>query len=204
VVDKDLKELSNILNLHLEDGISKMKWFLSFGTLLYAIRDKRLGETFSEDIDISIVGPHNFDQVNSAMVNGGFIKKKSIINDETGQTLYAEYISPNVIHVDLFFWINENNHWWHTYDYLNEKTDIPSHYHFKAVPEWMFHGEPYKYEWVFEDTFVNIPRLYGTLLDLWYPNWFIPDKEFGVSKASITCEPLTCKNLGVDLAPNYK
>lgn len=194
---RDLKALDSALSFIVDDGINYQRWFISFGSLLYVIRDKNLGLEFNQDIDISIVGPHNYDKIKGRLEEDGFQLVSHIKNDITGEVLFADFKSPNGLSVDLFFWINHNGYLWHTYDYMAERPEngIPNRYHFKALPQWMMTGEPYKYDWFQEMSPLKIPNKYGTLLDYWYPHWYIPDNEFGVSRTDIIREPTTCKDL---------
>jgi len=193
---KDLRNLENVLNV-LVTGDQRQKWFISFGSLLYVLRDKKLGVEFNQDVDISIIGKHDYKGMKRSLESEHWQLVKEIRNDITGEILMADFCSPNGLSVDLFFWIEHNGHYWHTYDYQNEKNEsgIPTQYHFKSLPKWMFSGEPFKYRWFEEISPLKIPNKYGTLLDYWYPNWYVPDNEFGVSKCQKTVEPRTCEFL---------
>jgi len=176
--------------------MSKMKWFVSFGTLLYLIRDKKHGKEFDTDMDISIVGEHNFEQIDGNLKENGFEECTRIINDTTKSILFASYKSSNGLHLDLFFWIKVDNYYFHTYDYMRDSTDgRPSFYHFKSLPPYMFEGDTINYEWIESMSPLKIPALYGTLLDYWYPNWFTPDEDFGTSRCDEILEPKTCEGL---------
>jgi len=193
---RDLRAIQNALDRLQPNGMDYVKWFISFGSLLYIIRDKKLGLEFTQDIDISIIGPHELDKILNALGEDGFTKCRHIINDKTGETLYVDLKSPHGMNVDLFVWIKKGGFYFHTYDYMNEKPEsgIPEKYHFKGTPAEYFEGEPYKYSWFEEISPLKIPRLYGTLLDYWYPNWYIPDSEFGVSRCQVLLEPSTCES----------
>jgi hypothetical protein len=194
---RDLKSLENALNVITSDGITRQKWFVSFGSLLYIIRDKKLGKEFTQDIDISIIGPHDYSAIKNGLEEDGFKLVSHIRNDITDEVLFADFRSPNGLSIDLFFWIEEGDRLWHTYNFMNEKIPegIPEQYHFKSVPKWMMEGEPYKYEWFDGISPMRIPAKYGTLLDYWYPHWYVPNLEFGVSQAAIIHEPKTCQHL---------
>lgn len=193
---KDLRSLECVLDILVGSDV-RQKWFISFGSLLYVLRDKKLGIEFNQDIDISIIGRHNYEYMRSRLLEDHWDLVKEIRNDVTNEILCADFRSPNGLSVDLFFWIEVNGYLWHTYDYMNEKPSngIPTQYHFKPVPKWMMNGDPYPYRWFEEISPLKVPNKYGTLLDYWYPHWFIPDNEFGVSKCLKIVEPRTCENL---------
>jgi len=109
----------------------------------------------------------------------------------------SERLDLKGVGVDIFFWIKSGNNYWHTYDRKLEfpKNGIPSEYYFKATPALAFKGEPYRYVWEEIAVPINVPRLYGTLLDIWYPGWFIPDRNFGQSRAVKEVKVKSCKNL---------
>ncbi len=192
---RDLKQIENTLDTLTDDGMNYQKWFVSFGSLLYLIRDKKHGIEFNQDIDVSVVGPHNFEKIDVSLRENGFERVSIIENDQNNEVLFADYKSPNGLSLDLFFWIETPGYLWHTYDYMREGKRNPSFYHFKAVPKYMMEGEPYKYIWFDEISPLKIPKYYGTLLDYWYPHWFIPDSDFGTSKTLYKVEVKTCNNL---------
>ena len=191
----DLRTIQNTLQTLTSDGMTYQKWFVSFGSLLYMIRDKNHGVEFVQDIDISIVGSHNYEQIDRTLQDNGFQRVSRIKNDQDGSVLFADYKSPNGLSLDLFFWIESPGYLWHTYDYMREGKEIPSFYHFKAVPKYMMEGKPYSYSWFDEISPLMVPKYYGTLLDYWYPNWFIPDADFGLSKAMYEVEIESCKDV---------
>lgn len=186
---KDLREIDSAFSQCHDNG--KHKWFISFGSLLYLVRDR--GKPFNQDIDISIIGEHRFDRILNQLLNNGFTLTNRVINDVTKEPLFVELKSPSGIMVDVFFWIREGDNYWHTYDYMREKKEIPTTYVFKSLPAYMFDGAPYKTE--FEGVELNLPNKYGTLLDYWYPNWFIPDEEFGQSLCQTRKELKSCGDL---------
>ena len=194
---RDLRSIRSNLDILNDDGMTYLKWFASFGTLLYMIRDKNLGVEYTQDIDISIIAPYNQEKIISRFEEDGFQIVTIIRNDLTDEILFVDFKSPNGISLDLFFWIECNGHLWHTYDYWAERNSngIPGKYHFKSLPNWMVSGDPYKYQWFNEELEIKIPKLYGTLLDYWYPHWFIPDNEFGQSRTNKIIELKNCLNL---------
>jgi len=175
------------------------KWFVSFGALLYFIRDKKMGLPFEQDIDISIVGPCNTKQLIQFMDEWSYKPKNMTVNDITKQPMHIVFTSDSIpFAIDVFVWINHNGYWWHTYDYYGENKKIPSKYVFKGTPEWAMKGEEWKYIWEEIAGDMRFPFLYGSLLDIWYPGWFVPDRNFGQSKGKqVTVK--TCKDLEKEL-----
>jgi len=180
---KDFSTIASSLNIFTQDEITRQKWFVSFGSLLYLIRDFKHGVPFETDMDISITGRHRYERTRKNLENGGWNRIREIRNDFTDDILYAEYESPNGLSLDLFFWFQVGDLLWHTYDYLMEKPSDgrPSKYHFKGTPKWMFEGGIKDFNWLDGEPKLKVPIKYGTLLDYWYPDWFIPNPDFGVS-----------------------
>lgn len=187
----------NFLNGALGDK-KGMKWFFSYGTLLYFIRDFRLGKPFETDYDICLINA-DVQAVMYSMESVGFRLEKKIINDVTKEPLqlvYRHKTMPDKF-ADLFFMVETDNHLWHNVDVDMEmpKDGIPKKYVFKGVEKEAFSGEVLKYKWEENIAKVPFPAKYGTLLDLFYPGWFIPDKNFGQSKCQKTIELPHCVQL---------
>lgn len=177
-------------------GENQFKWFYSFGTLLYYIRDKNMGKKFNGDFDISIIGGEEIDASDFIpnMDQFGFKLKRKILNDVTGKPLNLVFEHNDIkgIGIDVYFWVKGGNYYWHSFAEGFAKHEK---YVFKATPALAFKGKLYKYVWEEIALPINIPNLYGTLLDIWYPGWFIPDRDFGYSRAEKTVETKSCKNL---------
>jgi len=159
------------------------KWFVSFGSLLYLIRDHKHGVPFNQDIDISYMGS-DYDEVRHELMREGIQPVHKIVSDVDGNTLNEGFKFEDGMSLDIFTWLRKDDYLWHTYDFSMQHPEngIPSKYHFKNIPAWMLDNQPCRYEFCY-DEYTVIPKLYGTLLDYWYPGWIVPDPEFGTSHA---------------------
>ena len=195
---KDIKAVANSLDVLLPNGEKYHKWFFSFGTLLYLIRD--FGKEYATDIDVSIIDDYDAQKIDYSLLQNGFVETQRIVDSVTNEPLFISYVTPRDNHVDLFFWKKVNNFYWHTYDYgmSRPRNGIPKNYTFKGTPAFMFDGDPIKFKWFDLISDVKIPALYGTLLDFWYPNWVKPDPEFGQSNSYIVTTE-NCSNLQGEL-----
>ena len=205
VLQKMYKEdhLARALNIiHTIFNRLSSRWFVSFGSLLYFIRERNMGVPFEQDIDISIIGSCDHKKVIEFMKMWSYEVKGKILDDQTKKPLQLVFKSKTVpFMIDVFFWKKHNDYWWHTYDYYGEhpKNGIPSKYVFKGTPRWAMKGEPYKYNWEEITGNMNFPHLYGSLLDIWYPGWFVPDKNFGQSRSEKKITVKNCRNLEKEL-----
>jgi len=196
MIDEPHMRLLNFL-LGALGGVSKLKWFLSYGTLLYYIRDFRMEKPYEWDYDVCLFNA-DAEAVMLSMESSGFHLHKKIVNDVTGEPFQLVYKHNRMEkYADLFFMFDVGGYTWHTYDFDMEMPEdgIPKNYRFKGVPSEYFEGEVFKYMW-----FDNIPKLpfpckYGTLLDTWYPGWFIPDSNFGQSRCQRIVETKSCVKL---------
>ena len=183
------------------------RWFFSFGTLLYFIRDLKLGKELEGDFDISVMDKDvNLDEFVANMESYSFKLNSRIIDDKTKKPYQMVFESTFAelkgVEIDIFIWKRVGNLYWHTYDYRMERPSngIPSRYVFKATPTEPLRGDPVQYIWEEMAMPVNFPRSYGTLLDIWYPGWFIPDRGFGQSRSVREVTVKTCKKLDKALA----
>jgi len=168
-----------------------VKWFVSFGALLYFIRDKNMGIPFDQDFDISVLGDINREQLAQRFSEFGFpLKNKYPKKGKPYQMVFKHH--DILLSIDVFMWVEANGHWWHTYDQGSSK------FVWKGTPERMFRGDTYSYPWVDIVPDLRFPNLYGTLLDYWYPGWYVPDKQFGQSQGKIV-KLGDLKNLGEKL-----
>jgi hypothetical protein len=178
-------------------GRASVKYFLCFGNLLHLIRDRSIEP--DKDIDIGCF----FEVSNSDVIKRGFeswnYKVKTRIDHNTQhKALYLSFVhqgQEKLPPVDVFFWIQAGKYRYHTYDFYQENQLYPSKYVFKGVEanllphpinHWRndpnmvrtFFGPWNKPYFQFE---VPIPSMYGSLLDLWYPNWLKPIARESVS-----------------------
>jgi len=169
-------------------GEHRVKWFISFGALLYFIRDKNLGIPFQQDYDISIIGRIDTHMFRKHLIQSGFEIISEFANDVTNEPfqIVAKHRFGQII--DVYFWVDSCGYLWHTYRQGEG-------YKFKGTPKYAFEGEIVKYKWNENSIELNFPAKYGTLLDLWYPGWYIPDVQFGQSSAEAIRETASCANL---------
>lgn len=189
--EKEAHDLVKVLNAL---GASEAPmWFVAFGALLWFIRDKNMGKPFKTDLDIAIIGGEPDRMVERMKMY--LPLKRVIINNVSKQPFQAVF--GGWCSVDVFFMFEENGLIWHTYDYKMEfpKNGIPSSYTFKGVSKSAFAGPIQKYLWNELIPPFNFPCKYGTLLDRWYENWFIPDSNFGQSHADKIITLPDCKHL---------
>ena len=206
----DSEETGQIVNriynifTHTNEPENPTRWFISFGAMLYFLRgDKRMGKPFDGDFDISLLDRIPEPTLINNMESFGFTLEKKIINDITGEPFQMVFKGVDHlvkdIRLDVFFWIRVGSYYWHTYDYHMEFKNRPREYVFKGTPATAFDGEFWEYTWEDIAPPLKFPCLYGTLLDIWYPGWFLPDPKFGQSKAAKIVKLKTCKNLEANL-----
>lgn len=179
--ERNLSLVSSVLGCSREPTSN---WFVGFGSLLYLIRDHKHAVEFNQDIDICYMGT-DYEEVRPFLLREGITSEHKIVDDRNGKILFDALKFEDGMSLDIFTWLKAGDNLWHTYDYSMEfpESGIPTKYHFKSLPIKLLHpGPQYRYEYSY-DEYTYIPRLYGSLLDYWYPNWMIPDPNFGVSKA---------------------
>lgn len=170
------------------------RWFISYGALLWFIRDKNMKKKFRQDFDISIFEDSDLTMIERFFREFGIEKKSEFKNDQTGEPLKMVFESYKDI--DIFMQIKANGYYWHTYDYYGEFRETPKKgYVFKGVPCRLMDGDTWKYSLDDRVPEVHLPQKYGSILDVWYPGWFIPDSRFGQSRAVKTVTLRNCKKL---------
>lgn len=178
-------------------GRNEITWFVSFGSLLWFIRDKNMGKKFNTDLDISVLGQIPCKEVEQVFEQYNFCLVKKLVDDKTGlplQMVFEYTVSQDQkFSLDLYFWVKTKRYWWHAYDYYLEEKKIPSKYVFKATDRRLMECKVEKMIWEEIAPPLKFPSLYGSLLDAWYPDWLTPRKE--MSKAAHVAKVKTCKNL---------
>lgn len=177
-----------------------MKWFLCFGNLLTVVRD---GGKFKENDDLDIgfyYDQFEFVYIKNVCEAHGWRVDRKILNDVDKKPLYLS-LSPKEdiakitgdFHLDLFAWYRYNGMYWHTYDVNMERpqNSIPSRYIFKGVPAYLLDELTHRDDIAGSGMHAWIPIKYGTLLDLWYPDWLHKRKEVSSDKYKI--EIKSCK-----------
>jgi len=104
-----LKEVFDSLNI---------EWFLVYGTLLGAYRDKDF-ISHDVDIDIGLFFDDYSKKIEQALLQKGFVKKHMFIVDN-GEFAVEETYVYNGISIDIFYFKVENNNLI-GYDFLNEQ-----------------------------------------------------------------------------------
>ena len=196
------EQLAQALNLiHNVFNNLKVKWFISFGALLYFIRDKNMGVPFEQDLDVSVLGKCDHKRLIHFMEQWGYEVCGRTVNDQNKEPFQLVFKSQSIrFSIDVFFWKKYNDYWWHTYDYYGEhpKKGVPKKYVFKGTPAWAMKGDVWQYNWEEIAGNLSFPNLYGSLLDIWYPGWYVPDKNFGQSRGKIV-KTKNCKHLDKEL-----
>lgn len=191
--EKNLSLISNILGCSREPTTN---WFVGFGSLLYLIRDYKHGKEFNQDIDICYMGA-DYESVRPYLLREGITEDHKIVDNRNGNILFDGLKFEDGMSLDIFTWLKSGDNLFHTYDYSMEKpaNGIPTKYHFKSLPIKLLHpGYQVRYEFMY-DEYTYLPRLYGSLLDYWYPKWLTPDPNFGVSKAEKILTLQGCEDL---------
>lgn len=185
-LDRVLNVITAVMNL------TGKTWFLSFGSLLNIVRDNG---ALNQDIDLSCfyedkhslsffennLLQYNF-KITETVTFDGAPLKITIRPEEGG--LYGS------VNIDVFFWFGAGDYYYHTYN-INRKEklqngNLPT-YICKGTPKTFFaKNNCFQYQWPGTRKIVNIPLLYGTLLDYWYPNWIVPQDQFGEDSTSMT------------------
>lgn len=193
------------------------KCFLAFGTLLFLIRDKKFN--IDSDIDIGIIG----DPSQTINAFQGLFEPLSVVRDNiTNEPYNMHFISSYLgCTVDVFWWKKRDGYYYHTYDHqlCNPIDGKLPEYEFKGVEADCFdvkmdvikaYQEDLRYGralngygcWLHpvpgieeEGIVLPVPWSYGKALDQWYPNWAIPNPQFGVSESPSRFTVKTCKGL---------
>jgi hypothetical protein len=169
------------------------RWFVCFGALLYFLRDKKMGKKFDQDVDISVFEDMPMKNIINAFEQYSYKLKVCMINDVTKKPLHV--VLKGYKSIDVFVWVKANGYYWHTYNEDMSADKIPKQYLWKGVPCELMEGEYWRYYWDERVSPLNFPHLYGSLLDYFYPGWFVPDANFGQSRAEKVVRLKTCKNL---------
>jgi len=190
-----------------------MKWFFCFGTMLSIVRsDMRVAQGKEpkfpkkcDDVDVGVF----YDEFQPIYItnfckSNGWVVDNRIVSDTTGKTLYMglkprEDVADMMgnVHVDIFCWVKHDGYYWHTYDVdmKRPKNGKLKRYTFKGVPAWAIDGG------VVERVNIGgshhcgfIPLKYGTLLDLWYPDWLVPRECVSEGEVRVV---KSCKEIGL-------
>ncbi len=218
-------KVSGMMSYQYGDTGLPLRWFFCFGTLLRFIRHRgEFCITQDIDVGVLYEECDSEKMVNSMANSTDYELESVFLHDVTNKPLNAHFMpSADSIKgtpsIDLYFWYPSGNMLYHTYDVKRECKSIPSKYYLKGVKRrWMRpdqdtiklrkksgpEGERlidelgvWHYD-IFGDhsgyTF-PVPFAYGSLLDEWYPGWFVEDRNFGQSKSTWTKEVKSMKKL---------
>lgn len=203
-------------NLIRADG-EQPKWFISFGSLLWFVRDRMLGRPFDTDIDVSVFwGELKREDIINKFQEYGYTLKKEVLDNWHRKPLQMVFTAtaPGMMpcDIDLFFWVLGEKYAWHTYDMFNRNQPIMDEYTFKGTPKEFIMAPTVSVVWEEIAPNVQIPLKYGSLLDTWYPPmtdadgkyvanslWIIPNRQYGQSKSHKMVTLKSCKNMQGDL-----
>ena len=213
--------MTDVFNAQYAVGAPPLKWFVSFGSLLYLCRDKLVGLPYETgDIDISVFQDDlDGEDLVRNMNQYGYALKTKVMDNTNGKPFQMVFSPkaemfhlPQNMDVDVFFWVKANGFYWHTYDFNKEGGETLSEYVFKGIPCRIFDGGIMPAIWDALAPPVNIPIECGACLDTWYPPkrdalgvpvmgsaWFIPDKRYGWSAMKWVKRLKTCANLQENL-----
>lgn len=189
-----LLDVYNIVNFHWKND--PPRWFVSFGSLLWYIRDRNQNKKLEGDLDISLFSTVDAKHFTQMAEEFRFKPLGMVVNDVTNRPLQMSFKHVDTKRtLDLYFWYKGRKYYWHTYDYYGEKKKIPGKYVFKGTPISMMEGDLYQYLIYDRIAPFNFPQKYGTLLDTWYPGWYVPDAKFGQSIAVKQVTLKSCREL---------
>lgn len=211
---RTLTAITEVFNSPYKMAEEGAKWFISFGTLLWFIRDRLLNIPLNQDIDISLY--YNSiprDLLITRMDEYGYQLSGEVLNDVTRLPLQMSF-SPRIpglypVDIDVFFWVLGKRYAWHTYDMDMVRKPILNKYVFKATPIEYFKASTIRYVWEEIAPELYFPSRYGSLLDTWYPplknpeggyiensGWMTRNPQYGQSKAALIKTLKTCSLIG--------
>jgi len=210
---RTLCALSDIFGSTIRPDGSNPKWFISFGSLLWFIRDRLLGREFEQDIDISMIyGAVDRNEIVGRFAEYGFTVDHELVDNHYHKPLQIVFKPTNPIlaniHIDLWFWVIAGQYAWHSYDPLGQGRTILPSYTFKGTPKDLILAETISYPWEEIAPPMNFPTMYGSLLDTWYPpvkgpdgryvpntGWLFPNRQYGQSRCPVTKTVQSCKEM---------
>ena len=199
----DLKDIERIVGQYVGWilGAERIPWFCCFGTLLGFIRDNGAVKG-DNDIDLGMFYEHmDEERIVKGMKKYNYTLHHKIVNnyEKPNKPYYLSFTSEQHPPLCLFAWVKHGEFRYHTYDTKHEKPQggVPSEYVFKGVPANLFddilsHWPADKDKKQLTRHEFKIPRKYGTLLDLWYPDWKTPRK--GESHTPYVVRMKNCKD----------
>lgn len=168
-----------------------MTWFFCFGSLLRMVRNK--GKMKDDDIDIGILyDEYNQKLLENSIVACGMQIKKRVVNDIDKRPLYYTLKSHTLpIEICVFCWYKHKNILYHTYDIEGHGKERPEKYTFKGIPAWILESGTVDMRIEGSLRQARVPKMYGSALDIWYPDWLT--KRKGESETRHLIEMKSCK-----------
>jgi len=196
---------------------SNPTWFVSFGTLLWYVRDRLLDRPFEQDFDISLIyGELRREELIERFKSQGYELDNELLDNYHRKPLQMTF-KPKATglwpaDIDLFFWVIGQNYAWHSYDMFNRRQQVQDEYTFKATPKEIFTAPTVQMIWDEIAPPLSFPSKYGSLLDCWYPptkgpdgaylinsGWLFQNKQYGQSRAETMKTLKSCKDMRGDL-----
>lgn len=184
-----------------ENNVSRAWWFC-FGTMLTFVRNRGQFKKL-DDVDVGV----SFDTFEWLYMENfcrsrGYAVDRKIVDDVSGKPMYMSFKPMGAAteltgewFLDVFAWRLYKDFYWHTYDTEMEypKNGVPKRYKFKGVPRELFEAGFAEQENVAGSCMSGwIPLRYGSLLDLWYPDWLHERQECSHDKYVLECK--SCKS----------
>lgn len=178
-------QMHKIRDIAIESGIYNA-FFPGFGTLLGMIRNGNLIK-HDDDTDMCImsekISKEKEDVFFNKLCKYDMFKKRRREHRRTddGRLLHLSLKSNDVTAKScIWFFFKYKNYYFHSKGdnwvakiglYLKPEANQKSEAIAKGIPAYLF-DKFISYE--FKKKFYQIPEKYGTILDMWYPNWKIP------------------------------
>jgi len=209
--------LSDVFESMISPEGSKPHWFISFGTLLWFVRDRLLERPFEEDIDISMIyGAVKREDLIAKFGEYGYQLESEVLDNYHRKPLQMVFkpVAPGLwpTNLDIYFWVIGHEFAWHTYDMFNRGVSIMDEYTFKGTPRALIEAPTLPMVWEEIAPTIQFPSKYGSLLDVWYPPnkdhlgnyiinscWMIQNKQYGQSKFDTMKTIKSCKDMPGDL-----
>ncbi len=221
-----LSRLNDIMNNCCDNNTGETRWFYCFGTL----QEYVVASSFDlkHDIDIGVLFG-NPEVIQRSFESYGYKLNKIFRNNINQEALNLHFV-PNdesVKHspvVDVYFWINKGDIWYHTYDINMEGSEIPREYVFKGIKfdnnlgqgfyanrdtvDEIYTKNPLGKSMMTQNgiwqlsIFDNsdfykfyLPYSYGYCLDQWYDNWKFRGFNIGQSLSKFIKKVKNCGQL---------
>lgn len=213
-----LISVTDVFNNAMAPDGKRPLWFVSFGSLLWFIRDKVMGRPFNQDIDISVIyGEYSREYLIQKFTDCGLKLEKEVLDNYSQKPLQMGFRPDGSsqmadVSVDVFFWVLGKEYAWHTYDMTGQNRTILPEYTFKGTPKDYLLAPTIEYVWEEIAPSLNFPTRYGSLLDVWYPptkgpdgkyvantGWLYPNRQFGQSEAYKVKTIKSCQDMEAQL-----